>query len=83
MAFEQKNNSGALFRNERATADTHPSHKGTIRVDGRDYWLDAWVNTAKDGRRFFSLRVKPKDAPPAEAKADAQTQADLDDSIPF
>jgi hypothetical protein len=56
-------NSGALFRNERATTDKHPTHTGKINVEGRDYYLNAWVKEGKKGK-FFSLSVKPVDEQP-------------------
>lgn len=75
---------GALFRNERKESDSHPDHTGTLNVGGRDYWLSAWVKTTRDGRKFFSLSIKPKDG---EARTDNKRSGDrpapLDDDIPF
>lgn len=80
-------NRGALFRNHRKEKDTHPDHQGTINVDGKDYWLSAWVKTSsKDGSKFFSLSVKPKEvnAPPREpADSTPAPSKDFDDDIPF
>lgn len=60
MAFEQRDNTGSLFRNDRASSDRHPSHKGTVMVDGVEYWISAWVKEGKKGR-FFSLAFEPKE----------------------
>lgn len=79
-------NRGALFRNARKEKDTHPDHQGTINVDGKDYWLSAWVKTSKKGAKFFSLSVKPKEvnAPPREPADSAPAPSnDFDDDIPF
>ncbi|CAB4157002.1 hypothetical protein UFOVP747_69 [uncultured Caudovirales phage] len=75
-------NSGALFRNDRKTEDRHPDHTGSITIDGKSYWLSAWVKTGKTGTRFFSLSVKPKDAAPAQ-QAPKGGGNPLDDDIPF
>ena len=62
MAYQQKPNSGALFRNDRATKDTHPTHKGDCLIDDTLYWISAWVKEGSQGRgRFFSLAFEPKD----------------------
>ncbi len=83
-------NRGILGRNKRKTEDRHPDFTGNINVDGREYWLNGWIKERKDGSgKFFSLSVKPKDAPaeqPARgggAKPGGKGGADLDDSIPF
>ena len=61
-------NRGILSRNERKEKDTHPSHKGSINVDGVEYWLDAWTQERKDGSgKFFSLSIKRKDQQSAPA----------------
>jgi len=82
-------NRGILSRNDRKTEDKHPDHKGTINVDGVEYWIDGWIKERKDGSgRFFSLSVKPKDAPRSEhargrRSAPPKGGSDLDDEIPF
>jgi uncharacterized protein (DUF736 family) len=69
-------NSGALFKNEDKESDNHPDYRGTLNVDGTEFWISAWLKTSKKGRRFMSLAVKPKDEP-------AQGKADFDDQVPF
>lgn len=62
MAYEQKDMSGSLFKNDRKESDTHPDYKGTAKLNGVDHWLDAWINTANDGTKYMSLKFKPKEA---------------------
>lgn len=92
MATYDNTNRGILSRNDRKEKDTHPSHKGSINIEGVEYWLDAWTQERKDGSgKFFSLSVKRKDqqAAPARAPAPAPKAApssgfdDMSDDIPF
>jgi uncharacterized protein (DUF736 family) len=89
MAYEMKPNTGSLFKNDRKETDSHPDYKGTALIDGLgECWLDAWINTAKDGSKYMSLKMKPKIVDDRR-RVDAETQArapafdDDDDSIPF
>lgn len=80
-------NTGLLSRNERKTEVTHADHRGTLNVEGVEYWIDGYVKERKDGSgKFFSLRVKRKEAAKASVKAAPTPQSNgLDDwsDIPF
>ena len=41
-------NRWTLNKNDRKEKETHPDYKGSINVDGVDYWLDGWI---KDGAK--------------------------------
>lgn len=87
MAYEQKPNTGSLFKNHKKESDKHPTHAGTINVDGVEFWLSAWVNETQKGEKYFSLKIKPKEVKVDshnQAKANAyQPQIDDDSGIPF
>lgn len=71
-------NRGSLGKNKRKEQDKHPDYSGQINVDGRDYWLSAWLKTNNStGEKFFSLAVKPK-----EVKAGVQRSEVYDDAPP-
>ena len=85
MAYEMRDNTGSLFRNERKESDTHPEYKGSALIGGVEHWLDAWINTAKDGSKYMAVKFKRKDAaggapPRQEPRAAA---FDIDDDVPF
>lgn len=87
MAYEQKDNSGALFKNERKEQDTHADYNGNVRVDGHDYWINAWVKEGAKGK-FFSLSLKRKDGTAARPESFTPpvkkvVERTLDDDVPF
>ena len=59
MAYEQKDNSGTLFKNEKREKDAHPHATGSALIDGVEYWVSAWTKEGAKGR-FQSLSFKPK-----------------------
>jgi hypothetical protein len=60
MAYEQKDNSGTLFKNEKREKDSHPHAKGTALIDGVEYWVSAWTKEGAKGR-FQSLSFQKKE----------------------
>jgi hypothetical protein len=82
MPYELKDGQGSLFKNERKEKDTHPTHKGEIKIDGKVYWLSAWVKEGKKGR-FFSLSAKPKEGRQEPRTRDPQEAAPYSDDVPF
>ena len=73
---------GVLFRNSRKETDKHPDHQGNCEIEGKQYWISAWVKTSQKGIKFFSLSFKPKAAPKEQPQQEfGATQPD--DDIPF
>lgn len=62
MSYDNTN-TGALFKNDKER-DTHPDYKGSINIDGTEYWLSSWINTSKQGKKFMSLKASPKEQAP-------------------
>ena len=60
MAYEQKDNSGSIWVNDRKEKDTHPDRTGTVKVGGKDYYISGWLKEA-NGKKFMSLSFKPKE----------------------
>jgi hypothetical protein len=60
MSYEQKENSGVLFKNNKKETPNQPDYTGTLKLSDGDYLLSAWVKDGKSGK-FLSLSVKKKD----------------------
>jgi hypothetical protein len=86
MAFEPRDNSGVIFRNDKRESEKHPTHSGSATIGGREFWISAWVKEGKNGK-FFSLAFKPKNETQQRRQdqpRDDRSYADaLDDEIPF
>ena len=83
MAYEMKDMSGSLFKNDKKETDSHPDYKGSALVNGVAHWLDAWINTANDGSKYMSLKLKVKETRGEPKQGYAMPAADLDDDVPF
>lgn len=83
MAYEQRDNTGSLFRNENRQTDNHPTHTGQSLIvcphcqAKTAYWDSAWVKEAKDGKKYFSLSYKPKDDRPQTVADDTPDGEDV------
>lgn len=97
MAFDNTN-SGALFKNDRKETENQPDYTGKINIEGKEYYLSAWVNKIqsgeKAGKKYFGIKVKPVEEEQSHRPSNSsQTQAyaasqklqenDFDDDIPF
>ena len=85
--MEQRDNSGVLFKNDKKETGNQPDYKGNVTVDGKPYWLSAWVKDGKSGK-FMGLALSPKDevntTAPAKAKAKPSSGFDeMDSDLPF
>ena len=94
MSQYDNTNKGIISRNTRKELETHPDIRGQVNVNGVEFWLDGWLKQRTDGSgSFYSLSVKPKNAPAAPAKPVQKAAPkpapasggfdDMDSDIPF
>lgn len=89
MAFEQKENSGSLFKNDRREKDTHPHAKGSALIGGVEYWVSAWTKESREGQKYQSLSFTAKNADQTgsfarqEPRREPVSQFDDDSDTPF
>ena len=94
MSNYDNTNRGVLFKNDRKEKDTQPNMKGSINVEGVEYWVSAWTKEGQNGK-FISLSLTPKEqtqtaaqavqqvAPPQRQQQAAPVVLDDDSDIPF
>ena len=64
MAFEQKEGSGALFKNDKDGNESRPDYRGDCKVGGKVYRISAWIKEGKKGK-WMSLSLQEGDGKPA------------------
>ena len=55
--MENKDMTGVLFVVEDVASDKHPNLTGHLLVKGEKYYISAWTNTAKSGKKYISLKL--------------------------
>jgi len=88
VAFEQKNDTGALFKNKKKESDRHPDYTGTATVNGQKLSISAWINESNAGEKYMSLKFEEPRSPRQPAGEDyhsvkAREQAPDDSDVPF
>ena len=55
--MENKDMTGVLFPVENKQSDKHPNLTGNIVIKGEKFYLSAWTNTSKNGKKYISLKA--------------------------
>jgi len=86
MAFEQRDNTGSIFKNDKKTTDAHPDGSGSAMIGGVEYWVSSWTKKDKNGNPWRSLAFKRKDEKPQAKPAKQEVNGglgDMTDDVPF
>lgn len=86
MAFEPKDNSGAIFAAREKKNPNWPDREGSAMIGGVEYWVSGWLKTDKAGKPFLSLAFKPKEQrnqPAPRGSAGSAPARDESSDIPF
>jgi len=83
MSDYDNTNKGALWVEKAPKSDKHPNMKGSINIDGKEYWLSAWATREPEGKRpNIKLSVTAKDAQ-RDGRQDQPPMPPLSSDIPF
>ena len=87
--YQQKDNSGALFKNDKKESDSQPDYKGSAMINGSDYWVSGWINVSSAGTKYMKFSYSPKEqvhsngVQQVQAAVGGMSLAQLEDDIPF
>ena len=85
--MKQKNNTGAIFKNDYKKTEQHPDYKGKAMIDGVEKEVALWLSEAKNGNKYFSAKFSEpyvKDVEQGGAAEDQRIkEAQQDDGLPF
>ena len=87
--YQQKDNSGALFKNDKKESDSHPDYKGSAMIDGSEFWVSGWINVSSAGTKYMKFSYSPKEqvhnngVKQVQAAVGGMSIAEMDEDIPF
>lgn len=82
--FEQKNMSGALFKNKNKRADNHPDYTGNCTVEGKKLNIAAWLKTSGKGEKYMSISFsEPQTNGGGSNTTQSRPNIEDSDDIPF
>ena len=68
--MENKDMTGVLFPVENKQSDKHPNLTGNVLIKGEKYYISAWTNTAKSGKKYISLKLNEEQKQPKTDNSD-------------
>lgn len=54
MAYNKKENTGVLFKNDKKEKEKQPDYTGSALIDGKTIRISAWINEGTKGK-YMSL----------------------------
>ena len=81
--MEQKNNTGAIFKNNYKKTDSQPDYKGKAVIDGVEKEVALWLKESKNGVKYFGAAFSKPYQAEVEAGGDEPTKQTSSDDLPF
>jgi hypothetical protein len=85
MADRTYDNSGTLSKNDRKTEPKHADYTGSCTIEGKEFWMNAWIKDGQNGRKFMSFSFRPKEpkSQGGQSSKEQQRTYTVDDDTPF
>ena len=81
--MEQKNNTGAIFKNNYKKTDSQPDYKGKAVIDGVEKEVALWLKESKNGVKYFGAAFSKPYQAEVEAGGDEPMKKTSSDDLPF
>ena len=81
MSYEQRDNTGSLFKNDRREKDTQPNARGKALIDGVEYEVAAWTKKDRNGNPWQSLSFKKADQQSRQEHVKTTRRGSLKDQL--
>lgn len=78
-------NTGMTYQNDNKKSDKHPDMKGSINIEGKEYWLAGWHKETRRGP-IVSWKASPKEEgyrKKEPTQVGVVIDNDLNDDLPF
>lgn len=83
---ENKINTGAIFKNTKKSAQSHPDYRGVVNANGKEMEIALWLKESKSGMKYFSVSLSEPYQKPGESTAPAPAESpfkEQEDDLPF
>lgn len=78
-----RNNRGALWKNDRREKDTHPQLQGQATIGGVEFWVSAWTSREGGNKPLVSMTFKEKDSQRTPRDEYIKREEEFDSDLPF
>jgi uncharacterized protein (DUF736 family) len=80
--MNNKENTGAIFKNTKKEKETQPDYKGTINVDGVEKEIALWIRTSQKGTTYMSAAISnPYNPQPTSENTNGTKPVGFDNGI--
>jgi hypothetical protein len=80
--METKNNSGAIFKNNK-TKESQPDYRGTVKVNDKEMDISLWVKESAKGVKYFSASFQEPFVKPTTTEPNVKINNISENDLPF